>query len=981
MIYSVDTGDFYSKHEAYLCNLNHKLKNEKNQLINGTEIKNSERKTKCTIVGLKSIVNDLLLSGIKKETLKLIIRGEKLPSDYNSNIEKKLNDYLYLNKLIILKNQKIKDSKKKLLTLLANKAEINIKQNGKHHIRILNENCISEKKIISVFDSAFTRTINASPNELSENFMVVQVFYFSIIKDLIYNGFEYKGEKYIYFTSSAGQIRTKKCVFVKESVWKNYEKTLMCGLTIDDINENGGINTNKYLAYMALSNSATDEWNEFNIDKTIVVDDFETNVFGVVDFIDDKDYSITRKTDYFNICHTDGCGVILPNAFGKQQKNMMVRLPFIKGLISPFPFHKFIQENKCSSVIKDIYGIEHDVLKENIQVIFTKSQFKLAKYYANWQEYKDKFKKYKCSAGYTNIESDRIRDATINYQMLQSLTDVSDNEISKIAEPSINKLKKLCNSVDDVKSVFGITPYNQNKNALQKSIEIYPELLNDVYIRNEIKDIKDSLIKKYKSGKLQVKGKYTFILPDLYAACEYWFLKNENPEGLLNNGEVFCWLFRQNKELDCLRSPHLYMEHSIRNNIANTEYEERQSRIRKWFGTNALYTSCHDMITRILQADVDGDTSLVVADKTLIEVAKRNIQKFDVVPLYYEAKKALPQILNNENLYNGLNASFTGSNIGQYSNNISKIWNSEVFISGSYDDKMATVNIIKLLCMENNYCIDKAKTLYMPKRPDYVNKQITSFTKNKLPHFFKYAKDKEEIQVENVNDSFVNKLEKIIPNPRINCKYLENNGQFKKLSKPDYKLLMNNPDIKIKIVKSNTGRLIKGTNPVILKYMEKAKIYGKRISQEALRANDLPKNIVYKSQIREDLLYNKIVNSVKIELSQFGYSEVEVADILVEYLYGIKQSKHKHLLWTCYGDIIYNNLTQHKKRLTKDIECIDCGEWFEVKLKDNNTCRCSVCKAKYMRKYYRENKCKNRLKLKNVHTSKKALNPYFTLPL
>ncbi|MCM1225090.1 MAG: RNA dependent RNA polymerase, partial [Lachnospiraceae bacterium] len=586
MIYSVDTGDFYSKREAYLHNLNHKLRRERNQLINGTEIRNSKTKKKRTIVGLKYIEKAILSSGIEKETLKLIEKGEKQPFDYSIDIENNIKEYLRLKKLISLKNQKIKNSKEILLLLLSNKVEVNIKQNGKHHIRTLNESCISDKKIISVFESAFTRIIKAFPDELSEDFLVVQVFYFSVIKDLIYNGFEYKGEKYIYFTSSAGQIRTKKCVFVKECVWKKYEKTLMCGLTIDDINKNGGINTNKYLAYMALSNSATDEWKEFDIDKTIVIDDFETNVFGIVDFIDDKDYSITRKADYFNICHTDGCGMILPNAFGRNQKNMMIRLPFVKGLISPFPFDRFIKENGCSSIIKDIYGTEHDIINEDIQVIFTKSQFKLAKYYTNWQEYKDNFKKYHCSAGYTNIESNRIKNTTINYQMLQSLVDISDEEILAISDSSVKKLKTLCDSVQNIKNVFGITPYNQNKTSLQKAIEIYPELLNDVYIRSKLKDIKDSLIKKYKSGKLQVNGKYTFILPDLYAACEYWFLKNDNPQGLLNDGEVFCWLFRQDNELDCLRSPHLYMEHAVRKNVVNAE-------IREWFNTNALYTSCH----------------------------------------------------------------------------------------------------------------------------------------------------------------------------------------------------------------------------------------------------------------------------------------------------------------------------------------------------------------------------------------------------
>ena len=70
----------------------------------------------------------------------------------------------------------------------------------------------------------------------------------------------------------------------------------MCGLTIDSINQKGGNNPNKHLAYMALTNSATDIWNEFDIDKTIVIDDFETNVYGTYDLVDDIDYSIKQET-------------------------------------------------------------------------------------------------------------------------------------------------------------------------------------------------------------------------------------------------------------------------------------------------------------------------------------------------------------------------------------------------------------------------------------------------------------------------------------------------------------------------------------------------------------------------------------------------------------------------------------------------------------------------------------------------------------
>ena len=85
----------------------------------------------------------------------------------------------------------------------------------------------------------------------------------------------------------------------------------------------------------------------------------------------------------------------------------------------------------------------------------------------------------------------------------------------------------------------------------------------------------------------------------------------------------------------------------------------------------------------------------------------------------------------------------------------------------------------------------------------------------------------------------------------------------------------------------------------------------------------------------------------------FGYSDMEVADILVKFLYGIKESKHKMVLWLCYGDYIYENLSNHMKLQTKDIQCIDCGKWFSVSIKDNKTCRCNECNVEHKRELNR----------------------------
>lgn len=919
-IYSVDTGNFYSNREAHLHWLNHKLRTERNELMKKTE----------------DVASELKQYGITDEDLSSILSEEYDYSDWGDDEIKIRNlseSYCNYKKWISDKNKKIKNSKDNLLHILRNKINENLKSNGRHHIRQLNENKVSDTNIISVFDSSLTRMIGVKQDEFTEDFMVVQVYYFDVIKDLINFGFMYKGEKYVYFTSSAGQIRTKKCVFIKESVWNKYEKTIMCGLTVDSINSKGGCNPNKYLAYLALTNSATDVWNEFDIDKAIVIDDFETEVYGTYDLIDDKDYSIKRISDYVPIPHTDGAGMMLP-CMGK---NRMVRLPWIKGLLGVFDYKKFIEVNNCSPIIKDVYGKEHDVIAEDIQVIFTKSQFKMWKYYDSWEQYKKFYKQYGCSAGQTNIEEDRIKNTTINYQMLQTLTDITDEEISKIINESNNILQCLCDSVENIQKAFGISPYNTEKTFFQKSVELYPNLLNDEFVKSKLREIKDSLVKKFKSGKLRIKGKYTFLLPDFYAACEYWFGDIKNPKGLLDDGEVFCWLFRKAEKLDCLRSPHLYREHAVRKNQAYKDCK-KQKELREWFTTDAIYTSTHDLISKVLQFDVDGDKSLVVSDETFISIAERNMK--DIVPLYYNMRKANPIKLTNQTIYDGLNAAFIGGNIGIYSNDISKIWNSDVFISGSKSEKEDAINIIKILCMENNFVIDYAKTLYKPERPKEIHDKIKEFVKENVPHFFLYAKDKENYQVSERNDSFVNKLEDLIVNPRINMRNL-------KIDKIDYTLLMNNPDIECKVGFLNNGRLDeKNTNPLIVKYLELSKecYYKIDFADSSYSSNS-------SSKARQDMKFNKIVKEIKSELLRFGYNKQEIVDILIKFLYGIKSNKHKMLLWNCYGDIIYQNLSNHIQPKTKSIQCIDCGEWFDVSVNNKKTCRCDSCKKEYRNKY------------------------------
>lgn len=817
-----------------------------------------------------------------------------------------------LKSLVSHKSKKIKQAKEKLLALLSNKVSQNERTDGKDHIRVLREDRLRDTDVISVFDSFLSRTMGIGQDQLTEDLIIVQVYYFDVFKDICFYGFQYKSEKYRYFTSSAGQIRQKKAVFIKESVWNNIEKTIMCGLTIDKINKKGGNNVNKHLAYLALTNSATDEWKEFDIDRSIVIDDFETEVYGTFDFLDDARYSITRKTGAVPVPHTDGAGMMLPRVCSK---NFMFRAPWIKGLLGVFDFRRFVEENRLSPVITDIYGKEHDIIKEDIQIIFTRSQFKMHKYYDSWEEYKDYFKKYRCFAGRLNMEEDRFKPAKINYQMLQTLTDITDAEIDHLSKKSSQRVQNICTSKEAMMEVLGITPYNTNMTPFQKAVRIYPALLGDTYAKDILRDVKNSLVKKYRGGKLEINGKYTFILPDFYGACEYWFGHRENPKGLLADGEVFCRLSRWSEKIDCLRSPHLYREHAVRSNIASPSYGQRSEKLRQWFLTNALYTSTRDLISKLLQFDVDGDKAFIAADETFVQVAQRGMK--DIVPLYYNMKKSEPTPLNNKTVYAGLEKAFTSGNIGIYSNAISKIWNHEVFINGSPEEQQEALDTIKLLCMENNFCIDAAKTLYMPTRPEWFGPMVSRYTNRKLPAFFEFAKDKELSQVQERNESFVNKLYDRIPDKGINTRGL-------KLDALDYKKMM----------------------------ADKNAVCPKEVSRLYDTLNKQYRHMInMKDQNKDNLQY--IAGKITEEFQQFGYPREIIADMLVEYLYG-HEKRYKQLLWFCYGQYIADNLEKNLKvPKTKFIQCADCGEWLEVPA-NSRSFRCRSCQKEHKKKTSRQ---------------------------
>ena len=799
---------------------------------------------------------------------------------------------------ITVTNKFIKKYKNKFSSLL---------EKNKNRKRKLADEYLKDNKIISVFESTLTRLLGCENNEVTKDLFIIQTYFYQITESLIKNNFVYNGEEYMLYTSSAGQIRLKKFVMIKKSSYERIYKSLSCGLSIDKINENGGANTNKYLAYLALQNSATDLWENFDIDKSIVVDDFETMVGGLVDFIDYKTYEIKEK-QYMEVSipHTDGAGLYLPKV---STKNTMVRLPWVKGLLISTPYDLFIKEKNASSKVKDIYGKEWDVLEDDIQIIFTKSQFKMWKYYKDWDEYKTNYKLYKCQAGTCNEEVEDPTFARTNYQFLQTLTDITDEELIHISEETINNINNLGSDVSIMLKVLGANRANKDKNSFQEALSIYPEMLVDEYSRKVIKDLKSSLVKQAKSGKLFLDAHYSFISPDVYAFMEWLFLGIKTPTGLLGDGEVSCSLYKNVGKLDILRSPSLYREHAVRKNIINDD-------TKKWFTTTALYVSSHDLISKLLMFDVDGDSAQIVADEVFVSVAERNMK--DIVPLHYEMKKAKTETINKDSLYNGLKLAYSNNAIGLYSNNITKVWNS--------DD--VNLDVIKLLCLEVNYSIDSAKTLYFIERPEKMDNLISRYTKAKVPYFFQFAKNKEEDSTDQINkNSIMGRLQSLIPNDTLRFSKVH-------LKRFDYKMLLKNKRIII------NEQLCEAYSKLT------SNLYGTLSSKS------------------DDGTYSnlsKICYDIRNELLAIEPNEDILVDNLVAYAYGNKK-KSKFFIWYIFGDKILNTLKSnlYNSDFRNTTICDRCGKRIEKT--SNKTKYCDKCQKDIQLEHQR----KSMKKLRNV---------------
>lgn len=527
--------------------------------------------------------------------------------------------------------------------------------NNRDHISLYNQVQSIRKEMRNIRKQPTTETninkIKDLQSKLDNLLFVDDIVNVKVIRKKDYNelgrkGFDLNGKHYVRFMVGSGQMRRNTVTFINEKLFEYMQEKLMCGLK-DKIKT---INLAKLSAYFALSFSSVLWVRE---PRVCVIKDFETVVKNQkLNWINKCKDGNTVEQVYKDIKlnSADGQGLISPEMaklwaddmhLGYIPCSFVVRTAFVKGNLVPFDFKEYAKENNIST-IKDRYGTEYNI--NDIDILLSESQFKMAKYYSSWEVYLSYHRAYNLKWGVARYNKEFDDEYVLtNYQYIQVLN-LTPDDIAGLVSYTTDWIKKICNGELHYAMMYNVGVKNPSLNidsiinscssVFTKAIVKNPEMLSDGFIQRKIyNSIKES-IRQAKIGRIWVKGNYSFMISDPVAQCRSAL--GLSPNGLLPANYVYSNFWNKrgiNGEVCLLRSPLTYYSE------VNVQRLARSADMEKWYKyiySGIIYNIYDISVVKHADSDFDGDICMSTNNEYFLKGAKR-----DELPIMYE-KEVVP---------------------------------------------------------------------------------------------------------------------------------------------------------------------------------------------------------------------------------------------------------------------------------------------------------------------------------------------------
>lgn len=466
-------------------------------------------------------------------------------------------------------------------------------------------------------------------------------------KQIARDGFDLNGKHYVRFMVGSGQMRRNTVSFINEELYDYMQEHLMCGLDKKIKN----INLAKLSAYFALSFSSVLWVRE---PKVCVIKDFDTVIPNQkLNFIYKDDEGKNQVKEIYkdlklNSC--DGQGIISPEMAQNWAEDMhlnyvpcsfVVRTAFVKGNLVTFDFKEYARENGITK-IKDRYGTEYNV--DDIDVLLSESQFKMAKYYSAWEGYLSYHHSYNLKWGVARYNKEFDDEYVLtNYQYIQVL-DLDREDIKGLVSYTTDWFKNICSGDKLYSLAYNIGIKNPEDSlseiinscgsSFTKAIVKNSKMLEDGYVQRKIyNSIKES-IRQAKLGRIWVKGNYQFMISDPIAQVRNAL--GLSPDGELQANEVYSNFWNERNvsgEVCLMRSP---LTHYSEINVERLAKTKEMEKWYKYIYSGVIY-SIYDIATvKHADSDFDGDIVCSTNNEYFLKGAMRN-----EIPITYE-KEMVP---------------------------------------------------------------------------------------------------------------------------------------------------------------------------------------------------------------------------------------------------------------------------------------------------------------------------------------------------
>lgn len=777
-------------------------------------------------------------------------------------------------------------------------------------------------------------------------------------KKIIKNGLYINGFKYVRLMCSAGQARVNTVILIREDYESELKKRLRCGA------KSVKITKNKYNAYFALSSSSTYLIPKPNV---LLINDCEIEMEKRVDWIskippEEKDKLSNNErvnekviTLPFNLF--DGCGAVSVE-FAKRVAESLeldyipaafcIRCAYVKGMVFVVDFKQYARELEIVFQ-KDLYGVEQKV--EDMDMILTKSQFKLYNAYDSMEDYHRLCEENGILWGVTKVtpkEDDTYFRS--NYQFCQAIDLRKEGDIAELCQPTVEWLSGICG--DDVNRTLlfllgrmlekSDVDYNNILNLtsdnIAKALILNQNMINEEYIKNTIIRSVNKKIRESYLGKLILDGNFSVMIPDMYAFMQHAF--GQTVTGALKEYEHYSYFWNQKGKTDvvAMRSPLTWRSEVNKLSLKNNELTE------KWFKyltSGIVYNvwGCDCIIHA--DSDFDGDLAATTDNSVFLRC------RYDNLPITYTKSTVDKEFIKEEELYLADIQSFN-SEIGSITNISTSFYEllSKYEDNPDCDETIEILERLKLIRKSQGDSIDKAKGIKIEPMPKHWTKQVKADSENidtvefmnsivadRKPYFFRYLYPKENAKYVNYRKKkddycqmkFFRSLDEILALPDSELSYAEKdfkyNNYLKYIPLIDYNGRMNKVCHYMEKNLSEINKRCRRTPDDVMELMKSGKNQNFCDSDVALmnefyleyknakKIFRLKKNNGFEDSNSAVNILNDTVKEIRAKISEKTSVSIEYqCDLALYVCYELHPSRTKDFCWELFGNQIIKNI-------------------------------------------------------------------------